>query len=68
MVNMKVFQLVYRLGDMEFEEMKKPFISLPKIENWLHKYYNLLLSIMYTSYTVSPRIGRTSVPKKSHPI
>lgn len=56
MVNMKVFQLVYRLGDMEFEEMKKPFINLPKIENWLqkdfwtNKYYNLLLSRLYNVY------------------
>ena len=50
MVNMKVFQLVYRLGDMEFEEMKKPFINLPKIEKWLHKYYNLLLSRLYNVY------------------
>ena len=42
MVNMKVFQLVYRLGDMEFEEMKKPFINLPKIENWISEQINII--------------------------
>ena len=50
MVNMKVFQLVYRLGDMEFEEMKKPFINLPKIENWISEQINIITCRLYNVY------------------